>query len=212
MLGKHFDIKWKLPTGLHYWSDTANHLFQQDAQIQSNLRKKLKVATGAAGETTFNWNLGCLCVNYQLNYKSPQLRLHRPLIVAFSYYRIELLPLTSTSELDRDSVKANQHAKCHLVVQKLLSRHTDTHTWPFALPGPLKCGINKFQFLSLMGDGGWWRWVLVGPDGVVPSWMVGVSVSVNLPLHHKVQNFSSGNGSPGWSRKKGRKTVVCVCV
>jgi len=35
-----------------------------------------------------------------------------------------------------------------------------------------------------------------------------VSVSVNLPLHHKVQKFSSGTVSPGWSRKKGRKTVV----
>jgi len=42
--------------------------------------------------------------------------------------------------------------------------------------------------------------------------MVGVSASVNLPLHHKVQRFSSGTLSPGWSRKKGRKTVVCVCV
>jgi len=42
--------------------------------------------------------------------------------------------------------------------------------------------------------------------------MVGVSASVNLPLHHKVQKFSSGTGSPGWSWKKGRKTVVCVCV
>jgi len=41
--------------------------------------------------------------------------------------------------------------------------------------------------------------------------MVGVSASVNLPLHHKVQNFSSGTGSPGLSREKGRKTVV-VCV
>ena len=40
-----------------------------------------------------------------------------------------------------------------------------------------------------------------------------VSASVNLRLHHKVQKFSSGTGSPGWSRKKGRKTVtVCVLV
>ena len=38
--------------------------------------------------------------------------------------------------------------------------------------------------------------------------MVGVSASVNLPLHHKVQKFSPGTGSPGWSRKKGGKTVV----
>jgi len=56
--------------------------------------------------------------------------------------------------------------------------------------------------------GGWWRWELVSPDGVAPSRMVSVSASVNLPLHHKVQKFSSGSSSPGWSRKKGRKTVV----
>ena len=59
--------------------------------------------------------------------------------------------------------------------------------------------------------GGWWRWkALVTPDGVAPSRMVGVSASVNLPLHHKVQKFFSGIGSPGWSQKKGLKTVVCV--
>ena len=54
---------------------------------------------------------------------------------------------------------------------------------------------------------------LVSPDGVVPSQMVGVSAFVNLPLYLKVQKFSSGTGSPGWSRKKGCKmVVVCVCV
>jgi len=42
-----------------------------------------------------------------------------------------------------------------------------------------------------------WRWALVSPDGVAPNRMVGVSASVNLPLHHKVQKFSSGTGSPG---------------
>ena len=47
---------------------------------------------------------------------------------------------------------------------------------------------------------GWWRWALVSPDGVAPSRMVSVSASVNLALHHKVQKFSSGTGSPGWSR------------
>jgi len=55
------------------------------------------------------------------------------------------------------------------------------------------------------GDGGW---ALVSLDGVAPSRMVGVFASVNLTLHHKVQEFSSGTGSPGWSRKKGHKTVV----
>ena len=58
---------------------------------------------------------------------------------------------------------------------------------------------------------GWQRWALLSPDGVAPSRMVGVSASVNLPLHCKVQKFSSGTGSPGWSRTKGRKTVV-VCL
>jgi len=42
--------------------------------------------------------------------------------------------------------------------------------------------------------------------------MVCVSASVNLPLHHKVQKFCSGTGSPGWSQKKGRKTVVVGVV
>ena len=61
-----------------------------------------------------------------------------------------------------------------------------------------------------MGDGG-------GGQGLVrvewrPAGLVGVSASVNLPLHHKVQKFSSGTGSPGWSQKKGRKTVVVVVV
>jgi len=72
-----------------------------------------------------------------------------------------------------------------------------------------------FFILSLLVRlewGGWWRWALVSPDGVAPSWMVGVSASVNLPLHHKVQKFSSGTSSPRWSRKKGRKTVVVVVV
>jgi len=45
--------------------------------------------------------------------------------------------------------------------------------------------------------GGWWRWALVSPDGVAPSQMVDVSASVNLPLNHKVQKFSSGTGSAG---------------
>ena len=31
-------------------------------------------------------------------------------------------------------------------------------------------------------------------------------------MHHKVQEFSSGTGLPGWSRKKGRKMDVCMCV
>jgi len=52
---------------------------------------------------------------------------------------------------------------------------------------------------------------------VAPSRMVGVSASVNLPLHHKVQKFSSGTGSPGWSRRRavngcgGGGVAICFC-
>ena len=56
--------------------------------------------------------------------------------------------------------------------------------------------------------GEWWRWALLSPDGVASSRMVGVSAAVSLPLHHEVQKFSSGTGSPGVSVKKGRKMVV----
>ena len=52
---------------------------------------------------------------------------------------------------------------------------------------------------------------VVSPDGEAPSRMLSVSASVNLPLYHKVHNFSSGTGSPGWSRKKGLKMVVVWC-
>jgi len=45
--------------------------------------------------------------------------------------------------------------------------------------------------------GGWWRWALGSLDGVATRRMVIVFTSVNLPLHHKVQKFSSGTGSPG---------------
>ena len=46
---------------------------------------------------------------------------------------------------------------------------------------------------------------MVSLDGVAPLRMVGVSAFVNLPLHHKVQKFSSGTGSPGWSQKRAVK-------
>jgi len=53
---------------------------------------------------------------------------------------------------------------------------------------------------------------VVSPDEVAPSRIFGVSASVNLPLHYKVQKLSSGTGSPRWSRKKGHKTVMVVVV
>jgi len=47
---------------------------------------------------------------------------------------------------------------------------------------------------------------------VAPSRIVGVSASVNLLLHHKVQKFSSGTVSPGWSRKKAVVVVVLLLL
>jgi len=53
---------------------------------------------------------------------------------------------------------------------------------------------------------------LVSPDEVGPAgWSV--CLPVNLPLHHKVQKFSSGISSPGCSLKRAIKRLcVCVCV
>ena len=56
---------------------------------------------------------------------------------------------------------------------------------------------------------GWWRLALVSPDGVAPSQMVGVFASVNLPLHHKVQKFSSGIAHPGGPGKRAVKWLWC---
>jgi len=49
-----------------------------------------------------------------------------------------------------------------------------------------------------------------GGDGhcLVRTEMVSMYASVNLLLHRKVQKYSSGTGSPGWSWKKGCKMVV----
>jgi len=57
-------------------------------------------------------------------------------------------------------------------------------------------------------DGGGGHW-LVQMEWHPAGWSV--YLPVNLPLHHKVEKFSSGTSSPGWSQKKGRKTVF-VCV
>ena len=73
-----------------------------------------------------------------------------------------------------------------------------------------RCCLGSRKGIRPVKMGGLLRWALVSPDGVAPSRIVCVSASVNLPLHHKVQKFSSGTGSPGRTQKKGRKTVV-VC-
>jgi len=53
----------------------------------------------------------------------------------------------------------------------------------------------------------------ISPDGVAPSRMVVMSASVSLPVHHIVQKFFSGIGSPGWSQKKAVKWLwLCGSV
>ena len=59
--------------------------------------------------------------------------------------------------------------------------------------------------------GGWWRWALASPDGVAPGRMVSVSASVNLPLHHKVQKFSSFTAHPGDPGKRAVKQLWWWC-
>jgi len=76
--------------------------------------------------------------------------------------------------------------------------------------------LSKLQALTLLvgQQEGHLACKKYGEDGGGGHWlvrMVGVSASVNIPLHHKVQKFSSGTGSPGWSWKKGRKTAVVWC-
>jgi len=68
--------------------------------------------------------------------------------------------------------------------------------------------ILKNQLIASSGsrDGGGGHWLV----WMEPSRIDCLSASVNLSLHHKVQKFSSGTSSPGWSRKKGHKTVVVV--
>jgi len=60
--------------------------------------------------------------------------------------------------------------------------------------------------------GGWRRWALVSPDGVAPA---GQSVSLPLlifPCTIKSGSSLLASAHPGWSRKKGHKTVVVVVL
>jgi len=63
------------------------------------------------------------------------------------------------------------------------------------LPNPN--ALVAFSALTLLVEWQERHPALHSPDGVAPSRMVGGSASVSLPLHHKVQKFSSGTGSPG---------------
>ena len=78
--------------------------------------------------------------------------------------------------------------------------------------------LNAFSALTLLVGwqeghpackkyGGWWRWAPVSPDGVASSRMVGVSASVNLPLHHKVQKSLLAPAHPGGPGKRAIKRL-----
>ena len=97
-------------------------------------------------------------------------------------------------------------AMCHSASWQHGTNTTNINTQA-SRAAPARKGIRPVKYM-----GEWWRWALVSPDGVAPTQTVGVSASVNLPLHHKVQRFSSSTVSSGWSQKKGRKTVVVVVV
>ena len=86
-----------------------------------------------------------------------------------------------------------------------VERHSDQYAIKDAITRDHSVQLSITRCKNMVG---WWRWALVSPDGVVLSRMVGVSASVNLPLHHKVQRFSSSTSSPRLSRKKGRETIV----
>jgi len=80
---------------------------------------------------------------------------------------------------------------CHLLVLVAFSALTLLVGWREGHPTCKKWGMVKVGTCYL--------------DGVAPSRMVGVFASVNLPLYHEVQKFSSGTSSPGWSWKKAIK-------
>jgi len=61
-----------------------------------------------------------------------------------------------------------------------------------------------------MGDGRGGHW-LVRMEWRPAGWSVCLPLLI-FPCTIKSIKFSSGTGSPGWSQKKGRITVVCVWV
>ena len=90
----------------------------------------------------------------------------------FSSSDRELCPMTSAFAYDLYKVKLNHQAKnlgqrsLRHFIQKLLSGHSDTHTGPIALPGPLKWSMTTItrMWANAQRDGRpaeyWWRPVL----------------------------------------------------
>ena len=64
-------------------------------------------------------------------------------------------------------------------------------------------------YVSCGGDGHW----LVQMEWRPAGWSMCLPLLISpCTIIHKVQKFTSGTGLPGWSRKKGCKTVVVVVV
>jgi len=74
-----------------------------------------------------------------------------------------------------------------------------------------KVAAGRASGIKMGGDDG--DGSLFIPDGVAPTQMVGVSASVIFPCAIEVQKKIFLWHRLTWlSQKKGRKTVVCVCV
>ena len=66
------------------------------------------------------------------------------------------------------------------------------------------------MIMMTMNVGGCCRCAVVSPDGVAPSRMVGVSASVNLPLHRKSRSSLLAPAHPGGPGKRAVKRLCGV--
>jgi len=124
--------------------------------------------------------------------------------IEWHYFCIRSWLLAKDSEVRGKPLQLGRtyHSRTTLRKTKTAGKATGNHPGKCViretLPSVLwHCWLGGMKSIRPVKNGGWWRWALVSPDAVAPSRMVGVSASVNLPLHHKVQTFSSGTGSPG---------------
>ena len=76
------------------------------------------------------------------------------------------------------------------------------------LPSVLRCcWFGGRKGIRPVKNGGWWRWTLLSPDGVMFRQMVSVSVCVNLPLHQKSRSSLLAPAHPGGPGKRAVKRL-----
>ena len=71
------------------------------------------------------------------------------------------------------------------------------------------CGFD-LDLKGMVDWGGWWRWALVSPDGVVPNWMAGWSVCLPLfifPCTMKSRSSLLAPAHPGGPGKRAVKRL-----